>query len=116
MTDNAELARVRHGLLAGWICASEIALGINKELFSRGPLKGEYDIVGTQSKRRHEPDPYEKHRIWEGETVSCHAMPANIEARKRNIAALKAEFDRPAPTRFPSEARSDRVTGYRRWP
>lgn len=43
------------------------------------------------------------------------ALPANVAARARNIAALAAELRKPVTPRFPHEARSDRVTGYRRW-
>lgn len=35
--------------------------------------------------------------------------------RKRLVAMLSAELDRPAVARFPEEGRSDRVTRYRRW-
>ena len=43
------------------------------------------------------------------------ALPANVAARKRNIAALAKELGRPAPVRYPHEGRSDRVYGGRRW-
>jgi hypothetical protein len=43
------------------------------------------------------------------------ALPANIEARKRNVAALAAELRKPFEPRFPPEGRSDRVYGGRRW-
>ena len=37
------------------------------------------------------------------------ALPANVEARKRMVAALARELDRPVAVRFPPEGRSCRV-------
>jgi len=81
------------------------------------------------------PDPYElpraathpllgRHDPYTGRFLSkemvAYAMQKaddEIEGRRaRLVAALKAELGRPVTQpRFPSEARSDRVTGYRRW-
>jgi hypothetical protein len=43
------------------------------------------------------------------------ALPANVAARARNVAALAAELRRPVEPRFPSVGRDDRVFGGRRW-
>lgn len=43
------------------------------------------------------------------------ALPANIAARKRNIAALAQELRKPFAPRYPHTGRDDRVTGYHRW-
>lgn len=63
-------------------------------------------------------DPYTKHRLAIDGELTLRAMsdrPGSEAARLRNIAALRSEMGRPLPQKHPSEGRSDRVTGYRRW-
>ncbi len=51
-------------------------------------------------------DVYAIHRHWEG-NVSTHALPANVEARKRNIAALAQELSEPSAQRRAQVSRFD---------
>jgi hypothetical protein len=59
--------------------------------------------------------PYGGHDLGHEEHVAAltAALPENEAARKRNIAALAKDLDRPAPVRFPHPGRNFELKGFK---